>query len=96
MHKERLMPRGQLEYDPLAKDPEDDLMLVTTEPVLHAIALEEMTIAEALSHGVVRLYGTDAQLAAFRADFDRIGTQAQPVGDRQMSMVNHDLAPVSE
>jgi len=96
MHQERMMPRERLAYDPLANDPKDDLLVVTTEPVLHAITLGQMTIEQARGYGALRLYGSDAQLVAFLADFGQIGTQPLTNGSRQISMTNGSFVPLTD
>lgn len=75
MHRERIMPLKPISFDALGADPKDDLLIVTTEPALHAITRGNLTVEDAISLGVMRLYGTDSQKAAFAADFGEIGSQ---------------------
>ena len=91
MHEERLMPRQKLEYDPLASDPEDDLILITTEPVLHAITRGELTIQEGKAFGAVRLYGSDAQRADFASDFGQIGASSLIAESGPSSVISSDV-----
>jgi hypothetical protein len=70
------------EIKPHASGPEsDDLVIVTDEPVLRAIADGRMTIDEAMEKGMVRLYGTPEQESTFIASYGKLGAEPLPVVD---------------
>lgn len=60
-----------------------ELLVVTEEPVLHALAAGDMAVAEALDLGLIKLFGTEAQVSAFEADFADLGTEAAPRPSRK-------------
>jgi hypothetical protein len=50
-----------------------DLVVITGEEVLRAVADNRLTIAEAYRSGVMRLYGRDDQVSSFLIAYDQIG-----------------------
>ncbi|WP_208867591.1 hypothetical protein [Mesorhizobium delmotii] len=54
-----------------AKD--GDLVVVTGEAVIAEIAAGHLTFGEAYARGVARLYGEDAQIAAFVQNYQQVG-----------------------
>lgn len=84
MHWARFLPEPNTAYDPtkircfipcnIHKEREKDLVLVTSEPVLHAIHKGALPISEAAALGLMRLYGTEEQMSAFLQDFGAVGT----------------------
>jgi hypothetical protein len=50
-----------------------DLVVISGEEVLRAVADNRLTIAEAYRSGVMRLYGRDDLVSAFLAAYDQIG-----------------------
>lgn len=54
-----------------------DLVVVTGESVIQEIANGRLTMGEAEVLGLVRLYGSEAQFARFRAAYDGAGDAAQ-------------------
>lgn len=54
-----------------AKD--GDLVVVTGEAVIAEIAARHLTFGEAYARGVARLYGEDAQIAAFVQNYQQVG-----------------------
>lgn len=84
VHWERFMPEPDKGYDPLEtrcylpcdikRERASDLVLVTSEPALHAIRDGLLPISQAIKLGLLRTYGNDVQMAAFLEDFGAIGT----------------------
>lgn len=56
----------------------DDLVVVTDEPVLLAVAEGRLSIAEALDAEAIKLYGGEEKVAAFTSHFKEIGNGAMP------------------
>ena len=56
-----------------------DLVVVTGEAVIAEIAARHLTFGEAYARGVARLYGTDAQIAAFIQNYQRVGPDPSAV-----------------
>lgn len=80
MHRQPLLTAGRRSLD--AFSAKDDMLFVTTDPALHAMIDGRLTLSDAVSAGVVRIYGADAERAAFLSDFSQIGSQpisASPV-----------------
>ena len=50
-----------------------DLVVISGEEVLRAVANDRLTVAEAYRSGLVRLYGTDEQVRSFLALHDQVG-----------------------
>jgi hypothetical protein len=50
-----------------------DLVVITGEAVIAEIAAQRLTFREAYARGVVRLYGGDAQIAAFLRTYEQVG-----------------------
>ena len=83
MHWERFLPTPDTAYDPakircfipckIEVEREEDLVLVTSEPVLHAIRKGVLRISEAVELSLMRLYGTEEQVSAFLLDFGAVG-----------------------
>jgi hypothetical protein len=51
-----------------------DLVVITGENVIRAIASNNLTIGDAYRSGMLRLYGTDGQVASLLASFGRVGS----------------------
>lgn len=70
-----------------------DLVMITGEAVITEIAAGRLTLGQAYGRGVVRLYGDDAQIAAFIQDHREVGAhlslQSRPSG-RQIRR-NHKI-----
>lgn len=60
-----------------------DLVVVTDDPVLRAIAEGRLTVAEALDSGLVRLFGTSTQVHAFETSYGELGTKPLPRTDQR-------------
>jgi hypothetical protein len=58
----------------------DQLVVVSGQDVIHAIANDGLGIGEAHRLGLIRLYGNDTQVAAFLAAFRHVGCN-QPGGN---------------
>ena len=50
-----------------------DLVVISGEEVLRAVANDRLTVAEAYRSGLVRLYGTDEQVRSFLTLHDQVG-----------------------
>ena len=50
-----------------------DLVVISGEEVIRAIANNALTIGEAYRSGLIRLYGTDEQARSFLAMYDQVG-----------------------
>jgi hypothetical protein len=50
----------------------DELVLVSSENVIHGIANKELGIGEAHRLGMIRCYGTERQIARFREQVDKV------------------------
>ena len=72
MHRQRILTAGSRSRDPFSA--KNDLLLVTTEPALHAMTKGKLSIKEGVAAGVVRIYGTDDQHSAFMKDYAHIGS----------------------
>jgi hypothetical protein len=72
------------EIEPHVSGPEPaDLVVVTDEPVVRAVADGQLAVAEALEQGLLRLYGPPDQTLAFAARFGDLGAEPlPPVDDR--------------
>ncbi len=66
--------------------PQGDLVVVTNDVVLHAIGRGDISFLEAKELGVVRIYGSDPQAAAFISDFGEMGTEPLSPPPRQVSL----------
>lgn len=85
VHWERFLPDPAKRYNPVEtrcfipcnplKERADDLVVVTSEPTLHAIRKGVLPISEAVTLGVMRLYGTEKQISAFVKDFGEVGAR---------------------
>lgn len=64
-----------------------DLVVVTNDVVLHAIRTGDMSIARADALGILRLYGTEGQIAAFLSDFGEIGSSPLSTKPRTLSVL---------
>lgn len=83
MHWERFLPQPGQSYDPvetrcylpcdIKTERAGDLVLVTSEPALRAIRDGVLPVSQAIELGLLRTYGTDAQLASFMEDFGAVG-----------------------
>ena len=78
MHRERLLPAQPAALGSTPARPTDELLMVTTEPALHAMMRGALSIEQAVSLGVIRTYGNDSQQAAFATEFGQIGSQPLP------------------
>ena len=52
-----------------------DLVMVTGEAVISEIAARHLTFRQAYARGIVRLYGEDAQIAAFVQNYQQVGAR---------------------
>ena len=69
---------------PHVTDPEPgDLVVVTDEPVVRTIADGQLTVAEALEKGLIRLYGAPEQELAFAERYGRLGAEPLPAVDER-------------
>jgi hypothetical protein len=50
-----------------------DLVIISGEEVLRAVASDRLTIGEAYRSGLIRLYGTDEQVRSFLTRYDQVG-----------------------
>jgi hypothetical protein len=50
-----------------------DLVVISGEEVLRAVANDRLIVAEAYRSGLVRLYGTDEQVRSFLTLHDQVG-----------------------
>lgn len=60
----------------------NDLVMVSGQDVIHAIANAQLGIGEAHGLGLIRLYGTERQIARFRAVVAEAGVEPGPVHDK--------------
>ena len=67
----------------------DDLVVVTEEPVILAVENGSLSMENAVSRGMVRLYGSSEQKAAFLAHFG-------PLGERPLADAGRQAAEGSE
>jgi hypothetical protein len=51
-----------------------DLVVISGEEVIRAIADNALTVGEAYRSGLIRLYGTDEQVRSFLTRYDQVGT----------------------
>jgi hypothetical protein len=56
-----------------------DLVIVTGEAVIAEIAARRLTFGEAYARGVARIYGADAQIAAFVQAYQQVGANQSTV-----------------
>ena len=69
---------------PHVTDPEPgDLVVVTDEPVVRTIADGQLTVAEALEKGLIRLYGSPGQELAFAERYGGLGAEPLPAVDER-------------
>jgi len=61
---------------------EADLVIVTDEPVVHAIEAGQLTVAAAVEAGYVRLYGPTEHHSGFLAAYGILGAEPLPKVDR--------------
>ena len=76
-------PRAQVHVSGPQKD---QLVLVSGQDVIHAIANEGLGIGEADRRGLIRLYGTEPQIAQFRDVVRDIGAQPRALHDQTLHM----------
>jgi hypothetical protein len=50
-----------------------DLVIISGEEVLRAVASDRLTVGEAYRSGLIRLYGTDEQVRSFLTRYDQVG-----------------------
>ena len=62
-------------HEHLDTSTENDLVIVTDEPVLHAITKGKLTTQRAHQEGYLRLYGSDQQTQAFLDLFGSLGSE---------------------
>jgi hypothetical protein len=51
-----------------------DLVVISGEEVIREIAHNRLSIGEAYSHGLIRLYGTEEQVRSFLTRYDQVGS----------------------
>jgi hypothetical protein len=51
-----------------------DLVVISGEEVIRAIANNALTVGEAYRSGLIRLYGTDEQVRSYLTRYDQVGT----------------------
>lgn len=73
-------PDGEIE--PHVRGPErDDLVIVTDEPVVRAIASGRLSVSAAMDKGLIRLYGQPAQERDFVERYGSLGASPLPAAD---------------
>lgn len=66
-----------------------DLVIVTGEAVIAEIAASRLTFGQAYERGVVRLYGEDAQIAAFVHTYQQLGARLGALEPAMRWNANH-------
>jgi hypothetical protein len=56
-----------------------DLVVISGEEVIRAVASNALTVGEAYRAGLIRLYGTDEQVRSFLARYDQVGRPVPPI-----------------
>ena len=72
MHRQPLLTAGRRSLD--AFSAKNDMLWVTTEPALHAMTQGRLTLSEAHSEGVVRIYGNEREKTLFITAYAEIGS----------------------
>ena len=70
-----------------------DLVIITGEAVIAEIAAGRLTFGQAYARGVARLYGEDAQIAAFLQKYQQVGTNLsalEPTVPKDAGTLMHD------
>ena len=65
-----------------------DLVIVTGEAVIADIASRHLTFGQAYARGIARIYGDDAQIAAFIQNYQRVGADPSAVEPRMLHDAN--------
>jgi hypothetical protein len=68
-----------------------DLVVITGEAVIAEIAARRLTFREAYARGIVRLYGGDAEIAAFLRSYEQVGANPGAL----VAKAKSTLAPAS-
>jgi hypothetical protein len=56
-----------------------DLVVISGEEVIRAIANNALTVGESYRSGLIRLYGTDEQVRSFLTLYDQVGRPVPPI-----------------
>jgi hypothetical protein len=79
-------PRGPRAQVHVSGPQKGQLVLVSGQDVIHAIANEGLGIGEAVGRGLIRLYGTELQIARFRDVVRSVGAQPRALHDQTLHM----------
>ena len=64
-----------------------DLVIVTGEPVVYSMVRGDLTLSDAFTAGMAKLYGDQKKIDQFMVSFGKVGEQAQPTSKFDLNLM---------